>query len=63
MQTDLPSDLLTATAAAAILSVSRRTVTRWARQKRIRSYRLAGAALRFRRADLDEFVTASEVAR
>lgn len=59
----MPNELLNANDAAAVLSVSRRTITRWARQKKLRSFRLGGVALRFRKLDLDEFISASEVAR
>jgi excisionase family DNA binding protein len=61
--TNTDTNLVDATTASFHLSVSRRTITRWAKAGRIKSYRLGGFALRFRVSDLDEFIAAAEVAK
>lgn len=47
------TDLLTTSAAAAVLGVSDETVRRWADERKIRHVRLPSGHLRFRRPDLD----------
>jgi excisionase family DNA binding protein len=47
---------LSATEAAQILGVHPATVKRWVRAKRITAFRTPGGWLRFRRADLEQFL-------
>lgn len=52
MATTLESDLLTVAEAAALLKVSRVTISRWLKQGRLPAYRVGPRAVRIRRADL-----------
>ncbi len=59
------SEWLTAREAAAYLRAKPRTLLLWARQGRVRGYRLSGTkrcVWRFRREDLDAALTASQPA-
>ena len=54
------SDLLSTSAAAAVLGVSDETVRRWADERKIRHVRLPSGHLRFRRSDLDAVLSPVE---
>lgn len=58
--TALLSPLLRAERVAALLSVDRRTVYRWAEQGVLPSVRLSAKVLRFRREDVATFVSGRE---
>lgn len=47
--------------AAAKLTVSTRTLTRWIREGRINSRRLGGSVTRFTQSDIDDFIARSAV--
>lgn len=55
-----PDDLLTTQEVAAKARVSPATVTRWAKDGTLTSIRLGGRLLRFRRSDVDAFLSPDE---
>lgn len=56
----MPEDLLSTSAAAALLGVSDETLRRWVELKRIRHILLPSGLVRFRREDIDEILTPVE---
>ena len=56
--TDAPPDLLDTADAARFLHVHPKTLMRWVRAGAVAAMRTPGGRLRFRRADLEDFVSA-----
>ena len=58
--TSVTSDWMTVSEASAYLKVGRATLYRWAREGRLRLYKIGARTTRLRRSELDSFLTGDD---